>query len=111
MILTGFAAIAAVNPAGYVFCAANVIHQKINNVNASAMTKKIQLVQRHRGQIIKNESYGLTELKNIVLQRNQAHFSNLFRGGLRRTTLDIIFKTFSELIDLDQPGTNKVPRV
>jgi ribosomal protein S6 len=74
------------------------------------MTKKIQLLEKDKGQIIKNESYGIRELKNIVLQRNQAHFKNWLNGNSRRATLDLVFKTFSELIDLDQPGNNKVPR-
>lgn len=67
MILIGNAVSVARILGGYVYFVVGVIHQIFNNVIVQAI-KKIQLLERNKGQINKNEEYSFGELKVLVAE-------------------------------------------
>jgi hypothetical protein len=74
--------------------------------------KLISLKERSpkTGRFEKNETFTLYELKNFVYNKNRDFFSHWLFGMARQRVLDIIFSTFSVIIDLDIEGNHKIER-
>lgn len=71
--------------------------------------KRIKLSERSEdGRIVKNESYTLEELEMLVVKMQRRFYSHPLFGRQRQKGLMKAFKTFEELIELDQPGEHRV---
>ena len=56
------------------------------------------------GRILKNENYAYDDLKRKVRVMPGRYFYHPILGKIRRAALDMVFKVFAELTDLDPEG-------
>jgi hypothetical protein len=68
----------------------------------------VSLMERVNGVIRKNESYTYQRLKKKIYMMNYEYFNHWWYGYGRMQTVNRIFKTFDELIDMDEEGKHRV---
>ncbi len=72
--------------------------------------KFISLFERSDGKIRKNESYTFDEIKFAIIKNNYRFFNHWWYGFERGKALDVILKTFKDLIDQDKEGKHTIKK-